>query len=313
MYSSGDLWMWLFFFVFIITVWTVDLFLLKGNKAHRVSVREALAWTLVWIVCAFIFNAVFWWYLSQTQGMVIANKKALEFFTGYVIEESLSFDNMFVILTIFHFFTVPQEYQRRVLLYGISGAIVMRFIMIFSGVWIVTRFHWILYVFGLFLIYTGIKMIFLVEHERDLAQNPLLVWLKKHIRLTHHFENEKFFIRQNYLWYATPLFLVLVLIEISDLIFALDSIPAIFAITQDPFIIFTSNIFAISGLRAIYFLLANMANRFYLLKYGIALILVFVGAKMLVESWIKIPVLLTLAVIALLLATSMLLSLLRKK
>ncbi len=313
MHSVGTWWLWAGFFVFVLVVMMIDLVLLGGRKAHRVSGKEALSWTLVWIACALIFNVVLWWCVRESQGPVIAHQKALEFFTGYLIEESLSFDNMFAILMIFKFFCVPAEYQRRVLLYGVLGAIVMRLIMVLSGVWLINQFHWILYVFGAFLVYTGFKMIFIHENQQDLANNSLVNWLENHIRLTRSFHEEKFFIRQNKLLYATPLFLVLVLVEFSDLIFALDSIPAIFAITLDPFIVFTSNIFAILGLRAIYFLLANMADRFHLLKYGIALVLVFIGSKMLIAPWFKIPVALALSVVATILFTSIVLSLMRKR
>jgi len=300
MNSVATGWLWAGFFVFVISVLAIDLFLLNGRKSHKVSTREALSWTLVWIACALIFNLIVWIYLTP--------QKALEFFTGYLIEESLSFDNMFVILMIFNFFVVPEEYQRRVLLYGVLGAIVMRFIMIFAGVWMINQFHWVLYLFGIFLVYTGIKMFFIAEHEKDLSKNKLLIWLRNHLRVTDTFHQEKFFLRKNHLWYITPLFLVLIWVEISDLIFALDSIPAVFAVTRDPFIVFTSNIFAIMGLRAIYFLLANMARKFELLKYGIALVLVFIGIKILMEHWFNLPILLALSIVGTILLTSIILS-----
>lgn len=308
MNSSGAWWMWLGFFVFVIVVVTVDLFLLgRKNKIHPVSFREAFSWVLIWMACALIFNSLLWWYFTQTQTLAYANEKALQFFTGYLIEQSLSIDNMFAFIMIFNYFAVPKVYQRRVLLYGVLSAIILRLIVILGGTWLVAQFHWVLYLFGLFLVITGIKMLF-PEEEKDLAQNPILRWLRKHMRITNEFHNEKFFIRKDYLWYATPLFLVLILIELSDLIFALDSIPAIFAITNDAFIIFTSNIFAILGLRALYFLLANMAERFHLLKYGIAIILTFIGAKMLLAHWVQIPILLALGVIIAVLGTAVILS-----
>jgi tellurite resistance protein TerC len=313
MHSVATMWLWIGFFAFVLSVLAIDLFLLNGRKSHKVSTREALGWTLTWISCAFIFNLILWFYLKHTQGPVIANQKGLEFFTGYLIEESLSFDNMFVFIMIFNFFAVPEEYQRRVLLYGVLGAIIMRFIMIFAGVWIINQFHWVLYIFGVFLVYTGIKMFFINEHERDLSKNKLLIWLRNHLRLTDTFHKEHFFIRKNHLLYVTPLFLVLIFVEISDLVFALDSIPAIFAVTRDPFIVFTSNIFAILGLRAIYFLLANIARKFELLKYGIALVLMFVGAKILMEPWFKLPILLALSIVATILATSIILSWMKKR
>lgn len=313
MHSVATGWLWAVFFTFVICVLAIDLFLLNGRKSHKVSTGEALFWTFVWISCALIFNLILWIYLKNTEGAVIAGQKSLEFFTGYLIEESLSFDNMFVILMIFNFFAVPQEYQRRVLLYGVLGAVIMRFIVVFAGVWIINQFHWVLYLFGAFLVYTGTKMLFIAEHEKDLSKNKLLIWLRRHLRLTDTYHEEKFFIRQNHLIYLTPLFLVLIFVEISDVIFALDSIPAIFAVTRDPFIVFTSNIFAILGLRAIYFLLANVARKFELLKYGIALVLIFIGAKVLMEHWIKLPILLALGVVATIILTSIIFSLIKTR
>ena len=230
-------------------------------------------------------------------------------FIGYLIEQSLSVDNMFVFVMIFSYFAVPPELQRRVLLYGVLGAIVMRAGMILAGVWLVREFAWILYVFGAFLIVTGIKMLVFAEHKPDLEKNPLLRWLRAHMRITPAFHDEKFFVRINGVRWATPMFLVLVMIEVSDLVFAVDSIPAIFAVTTDPFIVFTSNIFAIMGLRALYFLLADMADRFHLLKYGLALVLVFIGGKMLVAPWFHIPVQWSLAIVGSVILVSILLSL----
>lgn len=301
--------MWLGFFIFILIVVAIDLLLLGRKGSHKVTVQEAFSWMMVWVSCALIFNALLWWYLSQTQGITFANEKALEFFSGYLIEQSLSTDNMFAFIMVFNYFAVPQEYQRRVLVYGVLSAIVLRLIVILGGTWLVSELHWVLYIFGVFLVLTGIKMLF-PEGKKDLEKNPLLRWLQRHIRLTRKFHDEKFFIRLNHLWYATPLFLVLVLIEISDLVFALDSIPAIFAITNDAFIIFTSNIFAILGLRALYFLLAHMADRFHLLRYGIAIMLTFIGAKMLLAHWIQIPILLALSVVVAILGTTVILSVL---
>lgn len=308
MQSISEWWMWLGFFMLIFITIVVDVFLLGGKKTHRVSTKEALAWSIVWFSLALIFNALFWWYLVNHHGLAIANTKSMEFFTGYLIEKSLSVDNVFIFLMIFNYFAVPVEYQRRVLLLGVLGAIVMRFIFILLGVLLVSQFHWVLYVFGIFLVITGIKMFIFANKKPDLAKNPVLRWMRNHLRITDEFIGEKFFVRQNKLLYVTPLFLVLVLIEVSDLIFAVDSIPAIFSVTDDPFIIFTSNIFAILGLRALYFLLANMVDRFHLLKYGLAFILVFVGCKMLIAYWFKIPVLIALGVVAVTLVTCMVLS-----
>ena len=282
--------MWAGFIVFVLAMLALDLFVFGGKTAHRVKVKEALAWVVAWICLSLAFAGLLWWYLNDTQGAVIAQRKTLEFLAGYLIEQSLSIDNMFVFVMIFGYFAVPPELQRRVLLYGVLGAIVMRAGMILAGVWLVTQFAWILYVFGAFLVFTGIKMIVFAEAEPDLEQNPLLRWLRGHLRITANFHGEKFFVRQNGLLWATPMFLVLLLIEASDVIFAVDSIPAIFAVTTDPFIVFTSNIFAIMGLRALYFLLADMADRFHLLKYGLAIVLVFIGGKMLAVPWFHIPI-----------------------
>jgi tellurite resistance protein TerC len=222
---------------------------------------------------------------------------------------------MFVFVMIFGYFAVPPELQRRVLLYGVLGAIVMRAGMILAGVWLVTQFAWILYVFGAFLVITGIKMLIFAEHAPDLERNPLLRWLRRHLRITPGFHGESFFVRQNGVLWATPMFLVLMLIEASDLVFAVDSIPAIFAVTTDPFIVFTSNIFAIMGLRALYFLLADMADRFHLLKYGLAIVLVFIGGKMLAMPWFHMPIQWSLSIVGSIILISVVLSLVmsRKK
>ena len=310
MQTVGAWWMWVGFFIFVLFVLAIDMFVLGGRKSKVVPVRQALFWVCVWALCALLFDVALWFYLSATEGALIAKQKALEFLTGYIIEQSLSIDNLFVFILIFNYFVVPKEYQRRVLLYGVLGAIVMRFIMIFSGTWIVSQFNWVLYLFGLFLVFTGIKMLFVDDEEKDLSRNKLLRFLRRHLRMTSEYEKEAFFIKKGLLWYATPLFLVLIMIEISDLVFALDSIPAIFSVTFDPFIVFTSNIFAIMGLRAMYFLLAYMASKFYLLRYGIALVLAFVGAKMLVVHWIAVPISYALLIVVCVLLTSVLLSLL---
>lgn len=311
MHSIGTWWMWSGFFIFVLFVLAIDLFLVGGNRSHKVSAKEALGWFLTWVSCALIFNVILWRYLWVTQGSLIAHQKALEFFTGYLIEQSLSIDNMFAFIMIFNYFHVPEEFQRRVLLYGILSAIVLRLVMILSGTWLVSQFHWVLYIFGLFLIFTGIKMLMPIkEEEKNLDNNPMLRFMRKHMRITSKFHEQRFFIRQNALWYATPLFLVLMLIELSDVVFALDSIPAIFAITTDPFIVFTSNIFAILGLRALYFLLSDMALRFRLLKYGIALVLIFIGIKMILAYWMHFSILLALGVVVAILTTTIVLSIL---
>ena len=307
--SVGTPALWAGFVLFILAMLALDLFLLGGRQAHRVAVREALAWSVLWLSLALVFCGLLWWYLDTTVGREVANAKAAAFLTGYLIEKSLSVDNIFVFLMIFSHFAVPPEYQRRVLLYGVLGAIVMRAIMILLGVWLVSRFHWVLYLFGAFLVVTGIKMLIFAEHEPDLDKNPVLRWLRRHLPITERYHGERFVVVQEGARWFTPLFVVLVLIETSDLIFAVDSIPAIFAITTDPFIVFTSNIFAILGLRALYFLLADMAERFHLLKYGLALVLVLVGAKMLLADFYKVPVGIALGVVALIIASSVFASL----
>jgi tellurite resistance protein TerC len=308
METIGTPWMWLGFFAFVIIMLLVDLFLLGGRKAHKVSIKEAALWSIVWVSIALLFNAALWWYLEQTSGREVADTKALEFLTGYLVEKSLAVDNVFVWLMLFSYFAIPIEYQRRVLLYGVLGALVMRTVMILLGAWLLAHFHWILYVFGAFLLFTGIKMLWFSEHQSDLEQNPLVRWLRGHMRVTTTLHQERFFVMQDGLRYATPLFLVLILVEITDLIFAVDSIPAIFAITGDPFIVLTSNIFAILGLRAMYFLLADFANRFVLLKYGLALVLVFIGSKMLLLDVYKIPIEWSLLVVAGIIGLSVVLS-----
>ena len=301
--------MWAGFITFVIAMLALDLFVFGGRKAHKVSVKEALAWVIAWISLALAFAGLLWWYLNGTQGAEVAQKKTLEFLAGYLIEQSLSVDNMFVFVMIFGYFAVPPELQRRVLLYGVLGAIVMRAGMILGGVWLVTQFAWLLYVFGAFLVFTGIKMLIFAGHQPDLEKNPLLRWLRGHLRITPEFHGESFFVRKNGVLWATPMFLVLVLIEASDVVFAVDSIPAIFAVTTDPFIVFTSNIFAIMGLRALYFLLADMADRFHLLKYGLAIVLVFIGGKMLAMPWFHMPIQWSLSIVGAIILVSVVASL----
>ncbi|MDP2154159.1 MAG: TerC family protein [Methylotenera sp.] len=310
MQSIGTWWMWGGFGIFVVAMLAIDMFALGRKGAHKVSAREALVWSLIWFTLAMLFGAALWAWLDHTSGRAIADARAMEYLTGYLLEKTLAMDNIFVFVMIFSYFAVPLEYQKRILVYGVLGAIILRALMILIGAWLIAQFHWILYVFGAFLLITGIKMFVFADHEPNLATNPLLKWLRKHIRITDKFHADKFWITENGVRWFTPMFLVLVLIEFSDVIFAMDSIPAIFAITNDPFIVFTSNIFAILGLRALYFLLADMAERFHLLKFGLALVLIFVGTKMLVVEWFKIPVAVSLGVVVSVLGTSMLLSLL---
>lgn len=309
--GSVPWWMWAGFFGFVVAMLAADLFLLGGRRAHKVTVREAAAWSAVWVVLSFAFNAALWAYLDSAQGRAVADQRAFEFFTGYLIEKSLAVDNVFVWLMFFTYFAVPAELQRRVLLFGVAGAIVLRTVMILAGAWLISRFGWVLYLFGAFLLLTGIKMWAFADQKPDLGKNPLLRWLRGHVRVTEHCDGERFFVRRGGLRYATPLFLVLVLVEVSDVVFAVDSIPAIFAVTTDPFIVLTSNLFAILGLRAMYFLIAEVADRFEYLKYGLAVVLIFVGSKMLVVDVVKIPVLASLAAVFLIIGVSVIVSLRR--
>lgn len=307
--SVGAWWMWAGFGIFVIVMLAIDMFALGRKGAHKVGAREALIWSLVWFSLAMLFGAALWAWLDHTSGRAIADARAMEYVTGYLLEKTLAMDNIFVFVMIFSYFAVPLEYQKRILVYGVLGAIILRALMILVGAWLIAEFHWVLYVFGAFLLITGIKMFVFADHEPNLATNPLLKWLRQHMRITDKFHADKFWITQNGVRWFTPMFLVLVLIEFSDVIFAMDSIPAIFAITDDPFIVFTSNIFAILGLRALYFLLADMAERFHLLKFGLALVLIFIGTKMLIVEWFKVPVAVSLGVVVAVLGTSMLLSL----
>ena len=296
--------MWAGFIVFVLLMLALDLFVFGGNKAHKVGVKEAATWSLVWVSLALLFNGGLWWYLNGTAGPEIANQKALEFFSGYLIEKALSVDNVFVFLLIFSAFQVPIQYQRRVLIYGVLGAIVMRAVMIMAGAWVVSEFSWVLYLFGAFLLVTGMRMLVAADAEPDVANNPVLRFARRHLRVADGDHGERFFVTKGGLRYVTPLFLVLILIEVTDLVFAVDSIPAIFAITTDPFIVFTSNLFAIMGLRALYFLLVDVADRFHMLKYGLAMVLVFIGAKMLIMPWYHVPVEASLLVVAVLIVSS---------
>ncbi|KOO58952.1 membrane protein [Rheinheimera sp. KL1] len=313
MESIANPWLWTAFFSVVIIMLAIDLFWVGGGKQHKVSVKEAAIWSGIWVSVSMLFAAGLWLYLNNTVGEQIATAKTLEYVTGYLIEKSLAIDNVFVWLMIFTVFAIPADLQKRVLVLGVIGAIVMRTIMIFAGAWLITQFHWLLYVFGVFLLFTGIKMWLAAEQQPDLANSKIVLWLRRRYNITEQLEGEKFFVKRfvdgRWVRYATPLFLVLVLVEFSDLIFAVDSIPAIFAITTDPFIVLTSNIFAILGLRSMYFLLADMADRFSLLKYGLALVLVFIGIKMMLIDLMKIPTALSLCVVATIIATSVILSL----
>jgi tellurite resistance protein TerC len=311
--SIGSTGLYASFTVLVIALLAVDFFMLKKEGAHTVGTREAAVWSVIWVSIALAFGGLFWRYLDGILGPEAARARALEYFTGYLIEKSLAVDNVFVWITLFNYFAVPAALQKRVLLYGVLGAILMRVILIWLGALLLARFHWILYLFGVLLLATGVKMLLFASQEPQLANNPVLRWMRGHMRISEHYHGERFFVVLQGLRHATPLFLVLVLVEVTDLIFAVDSIPAIFAVTKDPFIVFTSNIFAILGLRAMYFLLADMAQRFHLLKYGLAAILIFIGAKMLLLDVMPIPVGAALGVVGLILALAVAASLLTSK
>lgn len=300
----------------IIVMLVIDLIILNQKGSHKVSIKEALGWSLVWVCAAILFATWLGWTLANdpAYGPIVARQKVTEFFTGYVIEKSLSIDNIFVFLMIFSYFKIPLELQRRVLLFGVLGAILLRVIMIIVGAALIARFSWILYFFGIFLVVTGLKMMRPERSEgTSLANSRLLHWLRHHLRITDTLDGERFFIVKAGIRMATPLFLALVMIELSDVVFAVDSVPAIFAVTLDPFIVLTSNIFAILGLRALYFLLVDIAERFYLLRYGLAIVLVFIGSKIFLLNIITIPVLVSLSVVGTVIMASVILSLIRPK
>jgi TerC family integral membrane protein len=263
MESLGIWWMWAGFAGIILLLLLVDLIFVGGGKQHKVSLKEAAVWSVVWVSVALLFNFAIWWYLDVNSGREIANEKALEFLTGYLIEKALAVDNVFVWLMLFSYFAIPSELQRRVLLFGVLGAIIMRTGMVFAGSWLITQFHWVLYIFGAFLLVTGAKMLWLADKDPDLNKNPLLRWIRNHFPITDKLHGEQFFVYQNGIRYLTPLFVVLILVEISDLIFAVDSIPAIFAVTTDPFIVLTSNILAMRSLSCVLSLLTQDVQQLF--------------------------------------------------
>jgi tellurite resistance protein TerC len=291
--------LWICFNVFVLAMLALDLGVFH-RKSHEISVREALAWTGIWITLSMAFNIFIYYYFDK--------EKAIEFFTGYVIEKSLSVDNIFVIMMIFSYFAVPKTYQHKVLFWGILGALVMRVIFIFAGIELIHKFHWLIYIFGGFLIFTGIRMITSKDSKLDPEKNPIVLMVRRIFPVTASFQGDKFFVRIDSRIWATPLFLVVMLIEGTDLIFAVDSIPAILAISEDPFIVYTSNVFAILGLRSLYFALSGIEKYFKFLKYGLCAILVFVGTKMCIVDIVKIPVEVSLIVIVGVLMISMLAS-----
>ena len=309
METIGNPLLWAVFGLLVVLALVIDLVLLRHGGPHKVTFKEAAWWSAGWVLLALAFNAWLWWYVGQQSGAAEANRVGLEFLTGYLVEKSLAVDNIFVFLMIFSYFAVPEIQRQRVLIIGILLAIVLRAILIFVGALLLAKFHWILYVFGAFLLLTGIKMIRAAGKAPDLGDNPALKWMRGHLRLTDDYHGDAFSVVRDGVRWFTPLFVVIALIGITDVIFAVDSIPAIFAITDDPFIVLTSNVFAVLGLRAMFFLLQGMADRFHLLPYGLALILIFIGAKMLLIDVYKIPVAASLGVVAVILAGVVVLSL----
>ncbi|HBR9661990.1 TPA: TerC family protein [Klebsiella pneumoniae] len=308
MNTVGTPLLWGGFAVVVAIMLAIDLLLQGRRGSHSMTMKQAAGWSILWVTLSLLFNAAFWWYLVQTQGRAVADPQALAFLTGYLIEKALAVDNVFVWLMLFSYFAVPPALQRRVLVYGVLGAIVLRTIMIFAGSWLISQFDWLLYVFGAFLLFTGVKMALAKEDDSGIGDKPLVRWIRSHLRMTDKIESERFFTRKNGVLFATPLQLVLILVELSDVIFAVDSIPAIFAVTTDPFIVLTSNLFAILGLRAMYFLLAGVAERFSMLKYGLSVILVFIGVKMLIVDFYHIPVAISLGVVGGILAVTLLIN-----
>jgi tellurite resistance protein TerC len=296
--------LWIGFNVFVLLMLVLDLGVFH-RKSEPISVKEALIWTGVWVCMAFLFN-VFVYYQ-------FGNEKAFEFFTGYLIEKSLSVDNIFVIILIFSYFNVPPAYQHKVLFWGILGALVMRICFILAGIELIHKFHWLIYIFGAFLIFTGIRILMQGDPKLDPEKNPIVKLVRKVFRVTPAFEGDKFFVRRNNVVWATPLFVVVVMIEATDLIFAVDSIPAILAISDDAFIVYTSNVFAILGLRSLYFAVAGIEKYFIYLKYGLSAILIFIGVKMCISDFYKIPVKISLVFIVLTLSIAVLASMITQR
>ena len=309
METIGSPFLWLVFAGVVVVALLADLVLMRHGGPHKVTFKEAAWWSIGWVALALAFNAWLWWHAGERFGAEEGGRIGMEFLTGYLVEKALAVDNIFVFLMIFSYFAVPEEQKQRVLVIGIIAAIVLRAILIFAGALLLSRFHWILYFFGAFLLFTGIKMALAAGKEPDLEANPALRWMRGHLKLTDGYHGNAFSIVRDGARWFTPLFVVVALVAVTDVIFAVDSIPAIFAITEDPFIVLTSNVFAVLGLRAMFFLLQGMADRFHLLPYGLALVLVFIGLKMLLIDVYKIPILVSLGVVAAIIATTVFLSL----
>ena len=311
METIGTPLLWLVFGGVVIAALLADLVLMRHGGPHKVSFKEAAWWSIGWVALALAFNGWLWWYTGQRFGAQAGTDIGMEFLTGYLVEKALAVDNIFVFLMLFNYFAVPEMQRQRALVIGIIGAIVLRAILIFAGALLLSKFHWVLYVFGAFLLFTGIKMWRAAGQEPDLESNPVLRWLTGHIPFLRRYHGSALWVGQGRRRKFTPLFIVIVMLGITDVIFAVDSIPAIFAITTDPFIVLTSNVFAVLGLRAMFFLLQGMADRFHLLPYGLALVLVFIGMKMLLIDVYKLPILLSLGTVAVIIGSTIALSLLR--
>ena len=309
MESIGNLWLYIAFFGIVTVMLLIDFLGFKQKEGQEVKIKTAALWSIAWVSVASLFGAGLWLYLQQTAGVTVANTKVMEYFAGYLLEKSLAVDNVFVWLMIFAAFAIPPALQRQLLLYGVLGAIILRTIFIFIGAWFVQEFSWFLYIFGAFLVYTGFKFFKgQNEEETNIEDMAILKWLRKHMRITPQMHGNKFFVRQNGMLWATPLFLVLILVEASDVIFAVDSIPAIFAVTSDPFIVLTANLMAILGLRAMFFLLSGAATKMHYLPYGLGIILVFIGFKMLMLDVFHMPIWISLGFIVLVLTITAILS-----
>ncbi len=302
METIGNIWFYLIFFAIVAVMLLIDFLSFKQKADEPVPMKQAAYWSVAWVSVSMLFAGGLWWYLKDTAGLQLANQKTLEFITGYLIEKSLAVDNVFVWLMIFSAFAIPPALQRRVLLYGVLGAIVLRTIFVFLGAYLVQEFAWILYIFGAFLLYTGYTFLAGKNEDSHVEDMALLKWLRKHLPITPTLQGERFFVRDMGKLWVTPLLIVLILVEFSDVIFAVDSIPAIFAVTNDPFIVLTANIMAILGLRAMFFLLSGAAVKLKYLPYGLGVILLFIGSKMMLLEVFHIPVWISLGFIALVLA-----------
>ena len=300
--SVGNIWLYLVFFGIVFVMLLIDFLGFKQKQGEAVPIKQAAWWSAAWVTVAMLFAGGLWLYLQQSIGVEVANQKTLEYITGYLLEKSLAIDNVFVWLMIFAAFAIPPALQRQILLYGVIGAIVLRTIFILIGAWLVQEFSWILYIFGAFLVYTGIKFLRGQEEESNVENMALLKWLRKHVPITQSLHGNKFFVREQGKLWITPLFVVLILVEFSDVIFAVDSIPAIFAVTTDPFIVLSANLMAILGLRAMFFLLSGAAAKMHYLPYGLGIILLFIGFKMLMLDVFHMPVWISLGFIVVVLS-----------